>query len=80
MFHLTCITMRKKPTYLTTVVGIPPQEDVYLGKASERIFLPMIRKTMPEIVDMHFPAEGHLPQHRARLDRQAVSRATRARS
>jgi 4-hydroxy-3-polyprenylbenzoate decarboxylase len=58
VFHLTCMTMRKKPTYLTTVVGIPPQEDVYLGKASERIFLPMIRKTLPEIVDMHFPAEG----------------------
>jgi len=58
VFHLTCITMRRKPTYLTTVVGIPPQEDVYLGKASERIFLPMIRKTLPEIVDMHFPAEG----------------------
>ena len=50
--------MRRKPTYLTTVVGIPPQEDVYLGKASERIFLPMIRKTLPEIVDMHFPPEG----------------------
>ncbi len=58
VFHITCITMRKKPTYLTTVVGIPPQEDVYLGKASERIFLPMIRKTIPEIVDMHFPPEG----------------------
>jgi 4-hydroxy-3-polyprenylbenzoate decarboxylase len=58
VFHLTCVTMRKKPTYLTTVVGIPPQEDVYLGKASERIFLPMIRKTLPEIVDMHFPPEG----------------------
>jgi 4-hydroxy-3-polyprenylbenzoate decarboxylase len=58
VFHLTCMTMRRKPTYLTTVVGIPPQEDVYLGKASERIFLPMIRKTLPEIVDMHFPAEG----------------------
>ena len=58
VFHLTCITMRKKPTYLTTVVGIPPQEDVYLGKASERIFLPMIRKTLPEIVDMHFPPSG----------------------
>ena len=58
VFHVTCITMRKKPTYLTTVVGIPPQEDVYLGKASERIFLPMIRKTIPEIVDMHFPPQG----------------------
>lgn len=58
VFHLTCITRRKTPTYLTTVVGIPPMEDVYLGKASERIFLPMIRKTLPEIVDMHFPAAG----------------------
>ncbi|HEY2907911.1 MAG TPA: menaquinone biosynthesis decarboxylase [Vicinamibacterales bacterium] len=58
VFHLTCITQRKNPTYLTTVVGIPPMEDYYLGLASERIFLPMIRKTLPEIVDMHFPAEG----------------------
>ena len=58
VFHLTCITMRKNPVYLTTVVGIPPMEDLYLGKASERIFLPLIRKTLPEIVDMHFPAAG----------------------
>jgi 4-hydroxy-3-polyprenylbenzoate decarboxylase len=58
VFHLTCITHRKRPIYLTTVVGIPPMEDYYLGKASERIFLPLIRKTLPEIVDMHFPAAG----------------------
>ena len=58
VFHLTCVTMRKKPIYLTTVVGIPPMEDLYLGKASERIFLPLIQKTLPEIVDMHFPAAG----------------------
>ncbi len=58
VFHLTCVTHRKNPIYLTTVVGIPPMEDYYLGKASERIFLPLIRKTLPEIVDMHFPAEG----------------------
>ncbi len=58
VFHIQCITHRRRPTYLTTVVGIPPQEDYYLGKASERIFLPVIRKTLPEIVDMHFPAEG----------------------
>ena len=58
VFHLTCLTMRKKPVYVTTVVGIPPMEDLYLGKASERIFLPLIRKTLPEIVDMHFPAAG----------------------
>ena len=58
VFHLTCVTHRKNPIYLTTVVGIPPMEDYYLGKASERIFLPLIRKTLPEIVDMHFPAAG----------------------
>src|SRR3989449_1520509 len=58
VFHLTCVTRRKRPTYLTTVVGVPPMEDYYLGLASERIFLPLIRKTLPEIVDMHFPAEG----------------------
>jgi 4-hydroxy-3-polyprenylbenzoate decarboxylase len=58
VFHLTCITSRRRPVYLTTVVGVPPMEDYYLGLASERIFLPIIRKTLPEIVDMHFPAEG----------------------
>jgi 4-hydroxy-3-polyprenylbenzoate decarboxylase len=58
VFHLTCVTRRKKPTYLTTVVGVPPMEDYYLGLATERIFLPVIQKTVPEIVDMHFPAEG----------------------
>ena len=58
VFHITCITQRKNPTYLTTVVGEPPMEDYYLGMASERIFLPLIQKTHPEIVDMHFPAEG----------------------
>jgi 4-hydroxy-3-polyprenylbenzoate decarboxylase len=58
VFHLTCITRRKAPVYLTTVVGIPPMEDYYLGLASERIFLPLIKKTLPEIVDMHFPASG----------------------
>jgi 4-hydroxy-3-polyprenylbenzoate decarboxylase len=58
VFHVTCITQRKSPTYLTTVVGVPPMEDFFLGMASERIFLPLIQKTHPEIVDMHFPAEG----------------------
>jgi len=58
VFHLTCVTQRKKPVYLTTVVGMPPMEDFHLGMASERIFLPLIQKTHPEIVDMHFPAEG----------------------
>jgi 4-hydroxy-3-polyprenylbenzoate decarboxylase len=58
VFHLTCMTMRKSPIYVTTVVGIPPMEDYYLGMASERIFLPILKKTLPEIVDMHFPASG----------------------
>ena len=58
VFHLTCMTQRKSPVYLTTVVGVPPMEDYYLGLASERLFLPLIRKTLPEIVDMHFPAPG----------------------
>src|SRR5262249_52288474 len=58
VFHLTCITHRRRPIYHTTIVGIPPMEDFYLGKASERVFLPLIRKTVPEIVDMHFPAAG----------------------
>lgn len=58
VFHLTCVTRRKRPIYHTTIVGVPPMEDYYLGKASERIFLPLIRKTLPEIVDMHFPAAG----------------------
>jgi 4-hydroxy-3-polyprenylbenzoate decarboxylase len=58
VFHLDCITMRRNPVYVTTVVGRPPMEDYYLGKASERVFLPLIRKTLPEIVDMHFPAAG----------------------
>src|SRR4029078_2915171 len=46
------------PVYVTTVVGRPPMEDIYLGLASERIFLPLMRKTVPEIVDMHFHAAG----------------------
>jgi 4-hydroxy-3-polyprenylbenzoate decarboxylase len=58
VFHVTCITRRRRPVYHTTIVGIPPMEDYYLGKASERIFLPLIRKTLPEIADMHFPAAG----------------------
>ncbi len=58
VLHITAITHRKNPIYPTTIVGIPPMEDVWLGKATERIFLPLIRKMVPEIVDMNFPAEG----------------------
>ena len=56
--HVTAITMRKKPVYVTTIVGRPPMEDFYLGHATERIFLPLLKLTTPEIVDYHMPAEG----------------------
>ncbi len=57
-FHVQCITMRKNPIYLTTIVGKPPMEDYYMGKAIERSFLPILKKQMPELVDMNFPMEG----------------------
>jgi 4-hydroxy-3-polyprenylbenzoate decarboxylase len=58
VFHVTCITHRKNPIYPTTIVGRPPMEDVYLGKATERLFLPLVRVTLPEIVDMNLPIYG----------------------
>ena len=58
VFHVTCITHRRNPIYPTTIVGRPPMEDVYLGKATERLFLPLLRLTFPEIVDMNLPAHG----------------------
>ncbi len=58
VLHVTAITRRRQAVYPTTIVGIPPMEDVWLGKATERIFLPLIRKMVPEIVDMNFPPEG----------------------
>jgi 4-hydroxy-3-polyprenylbenzoate decarboxylase len=58
VFHVTCITHRKNPIYPTTIVGRPPMEDAYLGKATERIFLPLLRVTLPEIVDMNLPVQG----------------------
>lgn len=58
-FHITCITHKKGAIYPSTIVGIPPQEDGWLGKATERIFLAPIKMTMvPEIVDMEMPLEG----------------------
>jgi 4-hydroxy-3-polyprenylbenzoate decarboxylase len=58
-FHITCITHKKNPVYPATIVGIPPQEDAWLGKATERIFLAPMKMTMiPEIVDMDMPIEG----------------------
>ncbi|MGA7685844.1 MAG: menaquinone biosynthesis decarboxylase, partial [Terriglobales bacterium] len=57
-FHVTCITHRKDPIYATTVVGKPPQEDAWMGKAVERIFLPLMKLTIPELVDINLPIEG----------------------
>jgi 4-hydroxy-3-polyprenylbenzoate decarboxylase len=56
--HITAITMRRNPVYSSTIVGRPPMEDFYLGHATERIFLPLLKLTIPEIVDYHMPAEG----------------------
>ncbi|NOY65575.1 MAG: menaquinone biosynthesis decarboxylase [Nitrospirae bacterium] len=58
VFHITCITHRKDPLYPATIVGKPPMEDCFIAKATERIFLPLIRKQLPEIVDMNLPIEG----------------------
>jgi 4-hydroxy-3-polyprenylbenzoate decarboxylase len=58
VFHVTAITHRRNPIYVTTIVGPPPQEDYFLGHATERLFLPVLRKTLPEVVDYHMPAEG----------------------
>ncbi len=58
VFHLTAMTMRRDAIYPSIVVGKPPQEDAWLGKATERIFLPAIRMTLPEIVDYDLPVAG----------------------
>src|SRR5687767_10877933 len=56
--HVTAVTMRRDPIFPATIVGRPPMEDFYLGHATERIFLPLLKLTIPEIVDYHMPAEG----------------------
>ncbi|MFZ0663380.1 MAG: UbiD family decarboxylase [Acidobacteriaceae bacterium] len=58
VFHITCITHRKDPVYSATIVGKPPMEDAWMGKAVERIFLPLMRLTLPEIVDVNLPVEA----------------------
>lgn len=58
VFHITAITHRKSPVYPATIVGKPPMEDCFIGKATERIFLPVIKKLIPEIVDINLPIEG----------------------
>jgi len=57
-FHITCITHRKDPIYVSTVVGRPPMEDYWMGYGVERLLLPIMKKQLPEVVDMHMPAEG----------------------
>jgi 4-hydroxy-3-polyprenylbenzoate decarboxylase len=58
VFHVTALTRREKPVYMTTIVGRPPMEDGFMGEAVERLFMPLVKKTIPEIVDMHLPVEG----------------------
>ncbi len=58
VFHVTAMTMRENPIYPTIIVGKPLQEDFFLGKTTERIFLPLLKKQLPELVDMNMPAEG----------------------
>ncbi|HEV2277020.1 MAG TPA: UbiD family decarboxylase [Acidobacteriaceae bacterium] len=58
VFHITCITHRKDPIWSATIVGKPPMEDAWMGKAVERIFLPLFRLTLPEIVDINLPVEA----------------------
>ena len=58
VFRLTCITHRKDPIYAATIVGKPPMEDAWMGKAVERIFLPAMKMQIPELVDIHLPVEA----------------------
>jgi 4-hydroxy-3-polyprenylbenzoate decarboxylase len=58
VFHLTALTHRKDAVYPATIVGIPPMEDFYLGSASVKLFLPVLKMNFPEIVDLALPAEG----------------------
>ena len=58
VFHLTAITHRRNPIYPTTFVGVPPKEDFFMGKATERIMLPALQAAVPEVIDINMPAEG----------------------
>ena len=58
VFHLTCLTRRRSPVYPGTIVGRPPMEDCFLAKVTERLFLPLLRMQLPEIVDLNLPVEG----------------------
>ena len=58
VFHVECITQRRSPIYPTIIVGRPPMEDYWMGKVTERLFLPAIKMVLPEVVDVNMPAEG----------------------
>jgi 4-hydroxy-3-polyprenylbenzoate decarboxylase len=58
VFHVTAVTHRKDPIYQTTVVGRPPMEDCWMGGAIEHLFLPILKRQFPEVIDMHMPYEG----------------------
>ena len=74
VFHVTCITAAQDPIYATTIVGPPPMEDYYMGKAIERIFLPLMRLQLPEVRDISMPRRGHFSQPDSGVDPQVVSR------
>ena len=74
IFHVTAITKRRDAIYPSIVVGKPPAEDAWLGKATERIFLPAIRMSVPEIVDYDLPGRRRIPQLLHRRDSQELSR------
>jgi 4-hydroxy-3-polyprenylbenzoate decarboxylase len=58
VFHLTALTRRNQPVYPATIVGRPPKEDRFLAKATERLFLPLLRAQLPELIDLNLPPEG----------------------
>ena len=58
VFHVTCVTRRKNPIYSATIVGRPVMEDAFIAKATERLFLPLIKMQLPEVADINFPVEG----------------------
>ena len=58
VFHLTAVTRRRNPVFVSTIVGVPPMEDAWIGKATERLFLPLVRLFVPELVDMNLPVHG----------------------
>ncbi len=75
VLHITAITHRRNPVYPATIVGQPPMEDGMLGKATERLFLPLLKLTVPEVVDMNLPRRRYLPQYRPCVHQKTLSRS-----